>query len=527
MHKNSAESPKTVTPDETFTSPGMLIDRKSRLYIIGAALLALFLSALDTLVMGAAIPTIVADLGGLHLYSWVFTAYLLTRAISLPIFGKLCDLFSNRNLYIISIAIFLLSSICAGIANSMTQLTLSRALQGVGAGGNFALAYIVLADISAPEKRGKMMALISFVWGLSSVLGPTLGGFIVHYVSWRWIFFINIPLGGLALIGILIYLKETREKKREASIDYLGALTLSMTIFALLTAFLLGGRNYSWTSPQIILLSLITIISAITFYHVEKRARDPILPLGFFRVPGFSIGNGSAFFASFGIFALSAYSPLFIQGALGKTPAQLGIAMVPLSLGWSAGAWACGQLAHLLKEKPSALLGSYLLVAGSGMTIFFSTSTTLVSCSVVLAIAGLGMGFVSISTLLLVQNSLSDSDLGVATASHQFSRTLGGTIGIGVSGSFVTAKLSETIDSLINSGVSEKIQMSLSTNLHHGVENLLRPEVQGMLTTNVQKLLQNAIAQGVSMVFWLSLIASIVCLFFSHKLPKQNSGDDS
>jgi EmrB/QacA subfamily drug resistance transporter len=399
----------------------------SRFYIIGAALLALFLSALDTLVMGAAIPTIVADLGGLHLYSWVFTAYLLTRAISLPIFGKLCDLFSNKNLYIISIVIFLLSSICAGIANSMTQLTLSRALQGVGAGGNFALAYIVLADISAPEKRGKMMALISFVWGLSSVLGPPLGGFIVHYVSWRWIFFINIPLGGLALFGILIYLKETREKKRKASIDYLGALTLSTTIFALLTAFLVGGRTYSWTSPQIILLLLITMISAIAFYHVEKRAKEPILPLDFFRVKGFSIGNGAAFFASFGIFSLSAFSPLFIQGALGKTPAQLGLAMIPLSLGWSVGAWACGQMVHLVKEKPSALLGSYLLVAGSGMTLFFSTSTTLVSCSIVLAIAGLGMGFVSISTLLLVQNSLSNSDLGVATASHQFSRTLGGT----------------------------------------------------------------------------------------------------
>lgn len=524
MHKKSASSKDMLTPDETFVSPEMLIDRKSRFYIIGAALLALFLSALDTLVMGAAIPTIVADLGGLHLYSWVFTAYLLTRAISLPIFGKLCDLFSNKNLYIISIVIFLLSSICAGIANSMTQLTLSRALQGVGAGGNFALAYIVLADISAPEKRGKMMALISFVWGLSSVLGPPLGGFIVHYVSWRWIFFINIPLGGLALFGILIYLKETREKKRKASIDYLGALTLSVTIFVLLTAFLVGGRTYSWTSPQIILLLLITMISAIAFYHVEKRAKEPILPLDFFRVKGFSIGNGAAFFASFGIFSLSAFSPLFIQGALGKTPAQLGLAMIPLSLGWSVGAWACGQMVHLVKEKPSALLGSYLLVAGSGMTLFFSTSTTLISCSIVLAIAGLGMGFISISTLLLVQNSLSNSDLGVATASHQFSRTLGGTIGIGVSGSFVIAKLSKTIDTLTNSGVSEKIQMSLSTGLHQGVENLLRPEIQGMLSTHAQKLLQNAIAQGVSMVFWLSLITSVVCLFFSHKLPKRNDG---
>ena len=184
----------------------ILINLKSRFYVIAAALLALFLGALDTLVMGAAMPTIVADLGGLHLYSWVFSVYLLTRAVSLPIFGKLCDIFNSKKLYTISIVIFLLSSILAGVSQNMTQLTFSRALQGVGAGGNFALAYIVLADISPPEKRGKMMALASFVWGIASVLGPTLGGFIVNYFSWRWIFFINIPLGSFALMGILMYL---------------------------------------------------------------------------------------------------------------------------------------------------------------------------------------------------------------------------------------------------------------------------------------------------------------------------------
>ena len=379
----------------------ILINLNSRFYVIAAALLALFLGALDTLVMGAAMPTIVADLGGLHLYSWVFSVYLLTRAVSLPIFGKLCDIFNSKKLYTISIVIFLLSSVLAGVSQNMTQLTFSRALQGVGAGGNFALAYIVLADISPPEKRGKMMALASFVWGIASVLGPTLGGFIVNYFSWRWIFFINIPLGSFALMGILMFLTETREKKREAPIDYLGVLTLSTTILALLTAFLLGGRTYAWTSPQVIGLLMMTLVSGTAFYHAEKRAREPILPLSFFRVQGFSIGNGAAFFASFAVFSLSAFSPLFIQGALGKTPAQLGVAMVPLSLGWSLGALACGQWIHLLRERPFALLGSFLLVAGSGMTLTFSTSTSLIACSTVFAVAGLGMGFVSISTLLI------------------------------------------------------------------------------------------------------------------------------
>ena len=294
------------------------ISPKSRNYIIIASLLALFLGALDALVMSAAMPTIVADLGGLHLYSWVYSAYLLARAVALPVFGKLADIFRSRRLYIISICIFLLGSLLAGLAQSMMQLILSRVLQGIGAGGNFALVYIVLADVSTPEKRGKTLSLGSFIWGLASVLGPTFGGFVVTYFSWRWIFFINVPLGVVSLLGIAVYLVEVRDKKRDAAIDYWGAFTLSSTILGLLTVFLLAGRSYAWISSQIIGLSLITIAAGIAFFYAEKRAREPILSLDFFRTRGFSAGNGSAFLASFTIFSLFAYSPLFIQGGIGQ-----------------------------------------------------------------------------------------------------------------------------------------------------------------------------------------------------------------
>jgi EmrB/QacA subfamily drug resistance transporter len=489
--------------------------------VILSALLALFLGALDTLIMGAAMPTIVSDLGGIQLYSWVFSVYLLSRAVALPIFGKLCDLFNSKSLYVISIIIFLMSSLCAGISQSMTQLTFARAIQGVGAGGNFALAYIVLADISPPERRGKMMSLISFVWGLSSVLGPTLGGFVVHYFSWRWIFYMNVPLGIAALVGIGLYLEEAREKKKEASIDYLGTLALSTTILALLTAFLIGGRSYPWTSPQVMGLFILTLCSGVIFYIIERQAKEPILPIGFFQVRGFSIANGSAFLASIAIFSLSAYSPLFIQGALGKTPAQLGLAMVPLSLGWSMGALLCGQIVHLIKERPSTLLGAVLLLIGCGLTLTFSISTSITSCSIVLAIAGLGMGFVSISTLLIVQNSLPGEDLGVATASHQFSRTLGGTIGVGISGSLVTVRLQKVMDALMTSGIDGRIHQSLSAHLHQSIEGLFRPEIQSLLAENVQKALREAVAGGVVLVFWVSLIAACMCLFFSYRLPER------
>ncbi len=466
-------------------------------------------------------PTIVADLGGLHLYSWVYSAYLLARAVALPVFGKLADIFKSRRLFIISICIFLLGSILAGLAQSMMQLILARVLQGIGAGGNFALVYIVLADVSSPENRGKTLSLGSFIWGLASVLGPTFGGFVVTYFSWRWIFFVNVPLGVVSLLGIAFYLVEVREKKKEAAIDYWGAVALSTAILGLLTVFLVAGRSYDWISPQVIGLVMITITAGIAFYYAEKSAREPILCLGFFASRGFSIGNGSAFLASFTIFSLFAYSPLFIQGALGKTPLQMSVAMLSMSLGWSVGALACGQIVNRFGQKPLTVFGSLCLAVGGGIMITFSTATSLTVCSIVLGFVGIGMGFVSMATLLVVQDSLDISDLGVATASHQFSRTLGGTIGVGLSGSFVTLTLANAMESLMNTGLSD-LSPSLNVEIKQSIENIFRPEVQALLAPDIQKTMQEAVARGVSMVFWIAFFASLLCLLLSALLPARS-----
>jgi EmrB/QacA subfamily drug resistance transporter len=507
-----------VTDTEKPVTAENLICRKSRNYIIAAALLALFLGALDSLVVSAAMPTIVADFGEIQLYSWVYSAYLLSRAVSLPIFGKLADIYKTRILYIISISIFLLGSIFSGVAPSMRQLILFRVIQGIGSGGNFALVYIVLADISSPENRGKTLSLASFIWGLASVLGPTFGGFVVTYFSWRWIFFVNLPLGLFSLLGISLYLIETREKKAKARIDYIGLLTLSTAILGLLIVFLLAGRTYDWTSPQIIGLLIMTVGAGIGFYYAEKRASEPIFALDFFRLRGFSVGNGAGFLASFTIFSLFAYSPLFIQGALGKTPLQMGIAMLSLSLGWSVGSLACGQLVNRLGKRRSAVLGSVCLAAGGGIMVTFSSATSLATCFIVLGITGVGMGFVALSTLLVVQESLSASDLGIATASHQFSRTLGGTIGVGISGSLVTASLAKVMAAWVNSG-SNHLPSSLMARIKDNIEILFRPEVQALLSPDIQKAVQNEVAKGVSIVFWITLFTSLICLFFSIILP--------
>ncbi len=493
-------------------------------------MLALFLGALDALIVGAAMPTIVSDLGGLALYSWVFSSYMLARAVSLPIFGKLCDLFSSRSLYLISILIFLAGSLLAGIAGNMEQLILFRTIQGIGAGGTFALAYIVLSDLYPAEKRGKMMGLISFVWGISSILGPPVGGLLVAWLSWRWIFFINLPLGFVALIGIAVYLTDARAKKGGASIDFAGALALTISVTAMLSVFLVAGRDYPWISIETGVLFGVFAAAGVFFYRAEKRAVEPILALEFFTRKQFSLANGAAFFSSFAIFSLSAFSPLFIQGVLGKDPAELGVAMVPLTLGWSTGAIACGQFVSTSREKAFSITGSFLLAAGSVLALIFSSPSVPLSLfSSILAVAGVGMGFVSVPTLLLVQKSLAEADLGVATSSQQFARTLGGTIGIGISGGFLSGSMSKSLGSLLDSTQGEAIAPLMSEKMNVHIEALLQPHFMAQLPSALQDVLRGFVNEGVAAVLWCSIAASLISLVLCLFLPggeENGSGQD-
>lgn len=496
-----------------------IIDSKRRAMILFSALLALFLGALDTMIMTAAMPTIVSELGGLHLYSWVYSAYLLARAVSLPVFGKLGDLFKNKRIFLISIAIFLLSSTTAGFSPNMAFLIVCRVFQGIGAGGIFAMVYIVLADISPPGQRTKTMSFASSIWGIASVLGPTLGGFIVSYMSWRWIFFINIPLGLLSLGGISIFLVEIREKSRKVSLDLIGVLTLTVSIVGLLSLFLAGGKDFTWGSPQAMVLILVTVIAGVGFLYVEKRAEDPIISLDFFNKRGFAIGNASVFLSSFAIFAFFAFAPIFIQGAQGKSPVQVGIAMLSLSLGWSIGSIIFGQISNRLGPKAAAIMGAICLVTGCGLSLLFDRETSMIFSFLVFQVVGLGMGFVALSTLVIVQSAVDLSDLGVATSSHQFMRTFGGTVGIGICGGLLMGRLASAIDSLANKDLLGILPEALLNQSQRSFENLLRPEFQALLPETARQSLQTSIASSVQFVFWIALFISLLCLAICFLLP--------
>ena len=503
-------------------TPYAALTPKRRYLIITASLLTLFLGALDALVMAAAMPTVVADLGGIDLYSWVYSAYLLTRTVALPIFGKLADLYRTKTLYIVSILIFIAASLAAGFAHNMLFLIVCRAVQGIGAGGNFALVYIVLTDIAPPERRGRTLSLGSFVWGLASVLGPTMGGFIVAFFSWPWIFFINVPLGVLSLAGVSLYLVETREKKGDARIDYAGALTLSLAVLALLFIFLLAGQTVAWDSPWIPALAVAALVFGAWFAFIERRAQDPILSISFFKRRGFSSGNAAVFMSSFAIFALFGFAPLFIQGALNKSPMDVAKVMLALSLGWSVGSLVLGRIVHRWGCKKSAALGAVFLLAGCALTLTFSTATRMGTCFWVFALIGVGMGFVALATILVVQNSVDRCDLGAATASHQFARNLGGTVGVGLCGGIFTFGFTRVLLSAWAQGVPGDLPPNLAVQIQRNAESILRPDIQALLSPEVLLQIRQAVAHGVMLVFYTAVVAAFLCLLCCWLLPRDS-----
>lgn len=492
---------------------------RSRVYIIGAVLIALFLCSMDALIMSVAMPTIVTELGGLHLYAWAYSGFSLANAVTLPIIGKLADLYDTKKLFIISIGFFIAASIAAGLSNSMLFLVIARALQGVGAGGNMALVYIVLSEVSTPEKRAKTLALGSFVWGISSVVGPSVGGFITTYLSWRWIFFINVPIGLISLTGITLLFSETRLKKENVNLDIMGAGSLAGWILCLLTLILSEGEQFLWNSPAVILLAVFTVVFLVCFIISENRAAEPVLSLKFFKYSGFVIGNGAAFFSSFGVFSLFAYAPLFIQGALRKSPIEVGYVMLTLSLAWTGGPILLSRILHKITYKLAISAGALLLTAGSGYALTFGPSTTMSECLSAFGIIGLGMGFVSICTLLVVQGSLPPGDLGVATSSQQFFRTLGGTIGIAVSGAVATGSLVSLLRS-----AGDRIPLAVFRQVEESMENIFKPEFFKLLLPETKEILQGAVADSISavfrIVFGMAVLTFISSLLLSEKREK-------
>ena len=417
------------------------MSRRQVLIPFSGAMLGLLLAALDQTIVATALPRIVADLHGLNHLSWVVTAYLLASTVTVPLYGKLSDLYGRKRLFIIAISLFLVGSAFCGAAQSMDELVAFRALQGLGAGGLVPLTFAVIGDLFSPRERGRFQGLTGAVWGVAAVAGPLLGGVLTDSVSWRWIFYINLPLGGLALVVIATTM-HIPFARREHTIDYLGAALLSVGAVALLLAAVWGGQNYPWQSVEIIGLFAAGAVLLLAFLAVELRAPEPILPLALFRNSIFSVANAAALVVGAVLFGALIYIPLFVQGVIGGSATNSGVVLIPLSLGWVATSVLSGQLiSRTGRYRVFPIVGSLFLVVGFWLLTRMGSQTSSLTATVDMLVIGLGLGLMYQTYVLAVQNAVPPREMGIATASVQFFRSIGATFAVAALGGILASRL--------------------------------------------------------------------------------------
>jgi EmrB/QacA subfamily drug resistance transporter len=401
----------------------------------------LLLAALDQTIVATALPRIVSDIGGLTSYSWVITSYMLASTVTVPLYGKLGDVHGRRTLFMVAISIFLVGSALCGLAQNMTELVLFRAVQGLGAGGLFPLALATVGVIVPPRDRGRYQGLIGATFAFASIAGPALGGFIVDHASWRWIFYVNLPVGVLALLVISLTMPR-RTEKREHSIDYRGFVLLAGGTTALLLALVWAGRQYAWGSGHVIgafvgaagLLALFTL--------VERRVKEPILPFDLLRQRTVAAGVISVALVGMAMFGTIAFVPLFVQGVIGTSATSSGVVLTPLMLGAVGMSILSGQwVSRTGRYRLNAIVGPIILGAGLFLLSRMDTSTTNGVAARNMVIAGIGLGLMMQVFVLVVQNSVPIRAMGSATALTQFSRQIGATLGVTLMGVIVNQGL--------------------------------------------------------------------------------------
>jgi EmrB/QacA subfamily drug resistance transporter len=407
------------------------------LAIYAGLMVTLLLAALDQTIVATALPRIVSDLGGITQYSWVFTAYMLTSTVTVPLYGKLGDVYGRKNLFLFAIVVFLLGSALCGAATDMTQLVIFRAVQGIGAGGLFPLSLAVIGNIVPPRDRGKWQGLIGAVFAASSILGPAVGGFIVDNASWRWVFLVNLPVGGIALVVISITMPR-RAPQTAHTIDWLGAALLAAGIGSLLMGLVWGGKDYPWTSGHVVGALVLAAALLVAFAFVERRAPEPILPFDILRNPIVAGSVACMALVGMAMFGTISYVPLFVQGVIGTSATSSGVVLTPLMLGAVTTSMLSGQLVSRTgRYRWNAILGPLVLAAGMFLLWRMSVHTTNAQAARNMVIAGIGIGSMMQVFVISVQNAVPRKHIGSATALTQFSRQMGATIGVTVMGAIV------------------------------------------------------------------------------------------
>lgn len=503
-------------------------ESKRKILILGLVL-GMFFSALDQTIVGTAMPRIIGDLGGLSILTWVTTAYMLTSTTIVPIAGKLADVFGRRIMYVGGLVIFMLGSALCGTSDSMTQLIIYRGIQGIGGGILMPLAMTVIGDIFPPDKRGKWQGLMGALFGLSSIVGPTIGGWIVDHANWHWVFFINLPVGILAAIVIYIGLSGEVIKKNKVVIDFPGAITLVIGVVSLLLGLSLGGKDYPWGSWQIISLFCIAAVFIIGFIFIEHRAEDPVLSLGLFKNRVFTVSNIIGFLMGLGMFGAIMFLPLFMQGVLGVSATNSGNAMIPMMIAMIVTSIIGGQLVSRVGFRPQLTVGMALMSIGFYLLSTMGLDTTRFVVSSYIVVLGLGMGLVMPTITIAVQSAFPPEQRGVATSSTQFFRSIGGTLGVTILGVVMNHRsigllqkeffpAVEKIPGLTTGPIAGMFAKAHSD--PQGLFNtLLSPRALELIPAQLQQViippLKLAMTQSLHLVFLVAMSITIVGIFIS------------
>ena len=460
-----------------------------------ALLLVMLLGALDQTIVSTALPTIVGELGGLENLSWVVTSYLLTSTIVVPLYGKFGDLFGRKIVIQASILIFLAGSILCGVAQDMTQLIVLRALQGLGGGGLMVITMAAIADVIPPAERGRYQGLFGGVFGLATVIGPLLGGFIVEHLSWRWIFYINVPLGVLALIVIGLVFKPHVAHVRH-KIDYMGAAFLAASLTCIILFTSQGGTLLPWSSPQLWFTLALGIITLGGFIYEERLADEPIMPLGLFKDRTFVLSGLISFIVGFSLFGAITFLPLYLQVAKGSTPSQAGLQILPMMAGILSTSIISGRvISKIGKYRWFPICGTALVACAMFMLSRLELATPLHTMYLYMLLLGLGLGMVMQVLVLAVQNAVPFKHIGVATSGATLFRSIGGSIGVATFGAIFTNGLHSRLADAMAPGVE--------------LPQSMRPTMVQHLPATMRNVYLNAFAGSMHVVF---LVASVVVL---------------
>ncbi|HEY8871181.1 MAG TPA: MDR family MFS transporter [Candidatus Limnocylindrales bacterium] len=525
-------------------APAVDLEPRAKLEILGAILLALFLFALDQTVVGTALPRIVTDLHGNSLYTWAVTVYLLTATISGPIYGKLSDLFGRRPIFIWAVSLFLVSSVFAGLSQEMWQLIVFRGLQGLGGGAVFPVALAVVADLYTPAERGKYLGFFGAVFGVSSLVGPAIGGVITDQFSWHWIFFVNVPVGLISLVILWRLLPPIRRPEAARQIDYVGAAVFTFAI----APFLIGLTNKQsgdWTDPAVGGLVVVGLAFAVLFLWIESRVPEPIVPLSLFRIRTFSISVAAMFLAGVGFFTAVIFLPRWFQTVAGASATESGYNILPLLAGLIVSAIASGQIVARVGRYKALIFGSQLML---GLGLYLLTNLRADTDRPILwlwmLVAGLGIGPSFAVFTLIVQNAVAPDRIGAATGSLTFFQQIGGTVGLTIASTiFASRFIAEIPAQLAKSGVPQQFIAQfpvgggggggldltgtgdLGKRILAAVPEAFRPAVQPIIP-NIVHGIHEAFSIALASTFWVGIVGALIAavlVLFLHEVPMRET----